>query len=126
MLDVQVGDPGQPGDELPRLGQGAAAHRQRAPNIQPQDVFACRDGDVVLVVGNDGQFAKLCEVLGRPEWVTRRALRHATRRACATSALLDPLMRAAGSGGSATRDWIAPLDAAGVPCSPRHRDRRHS
>ena len=37
------------------------------PNIQPQDVFACRDGQIVLAVGNDGQFAKLCEVLGRPE-----------------------------------------------------------
>ena len=36
------------------------------PNIQPQDVFACRDGDVALAVGNDGQFAKLCEVLGQP------------------------------------------------------------
>ena len=38
------------------------------PNIQPQDVFASRDGYLVLVVGNDGQFAKFCEVLGRPEW----------------------------------------------------------
>ena len=28
------------------------------PNIQPQDVFASRDGYMVLVVGNDGQFAK--------------------------------------------------------------------
>ena len=37
------------------------------PNIQPQDVFACRDGHVVLVVGNDGQFASFCEVLERPD-----------------------------------------------------------
>ena len=40
------------------------------PNIQPQDVFASRDGHMVLVVGNDGQFAKCCEVLGRPEWAS--------------------------------------------------------
>ncbi len=40
------------------------------PNIQPQDVFASRDGYMVLVVGNDGQFAKCCEVLGRPQWAT--------------------------------------------------------
>src|SRR3954462_4526080 len=38
------------------------------PNIQPQDVFATRNGHMVLVVGNDGQFAKCCEVLERPEW----------------------------------------------------------
>lgn len=39
----------------------------RHPNIQPQDVFACADGKFVLAVGNDGQFAKLCAVLGFPE-----------------------------------------------------------
>ena len=33
-------------------------------------MYACADGDVILVVGNDGQFAKLCEVFGRPEWVS--------------------------------------------------------
>lgn len=32
------------------------------PNIQPQDVYTCADSDVILVVGNDGQFAKLCGV----------------------------------------------------------------
>src|ERR671913_701526 len=41
----------------------------RHPNVQPQDVFACADGQIVLAVGNDGQFAKLCEVIGRPDWV---------------------------------------------------------
>ena len=33
----------------------------------PQDVFKCRDGEVVLAVGNDGQFAKMCVALERPE-----------------------------------------------------------
>ena len=37
------------------------------PNIQPQDVFRARDGYLVLVVGNDEQFARFCDVLGRPE-----------------------------------------------------------
>jgi crotonobetainyl-CoA:carnitine CoA-transferase CaiB-like acyl-CoA transferase len=36
------------------------------PNIQPQKVYSCLDGDIVLVVGNDGQFAKLCEALCLP------------------------------------------------------------
>ena len=33
------------------------------PNIQPQDVFATRDGHLVLAVGNDDQFARFCDVL---------------------------------------------------------------
>jgi crotonobetainyl-CoA:carnitine CoA-transferase CaiB-like acyl-CoA transferase len=33
----------------------------------PAGVFRCTDGELMLVVGNDGQFARTCEVLGRPE-----------------------------------------------------------
>jgi len=34
------------------------------PNIVPYQVFRASDGEVVLAVGNDAQFAKLCEALG--------------------------------------------------------------
>src|ERR1700738_2414298 len=37
------------------------------PNIQPQDVFAARDGYLVLAVGNDDQFARFCDVLARSD-----------------------------------------------------------
>jgi crotonobetainyl-CoA:carnitine CoA-transferase CaiB-like acyl-CoA transferase len=30
-------------------------------------VFRCADGELMLVVGNDAQFARTCAVLGRPE-----------------------------------------------------------
>ncbi|HEX8168119.1 MAG TPA: CoA transferase [Beijerinckiaceae bacterium] len=40
-----------------RLGNGH-------PNIVPYDVFPAADGSVILAVGNNGQFAKLCEALG--------------------------------------------------------------
>ncbi|PIB23101.1 CoA-transferase [Amylibacter kogurei] len=33
------------------------------PNIVPYRVFATSDGHVILAVGNDGQFAKLCAIL---------------------------------------------------------------
>jgi len=33
----------------------------------PSRLFHCADGDIMLVVGNDAQFVRLCEVLGRPE-----------------------------------------------------------
>jgi crotonobetainyl-CoA:carnitine CoA-transferase CaiB-like acyl-CoA transferase len=38
------------------------------PNIVPYQAFSTLDGAVVLAVGNDGQFARLCRILGRPEW----------------------------------------------------------
>lgn len=36
------------------------------PSIAPYDVYAASDGDIVLAVGNDAQFGRLCEVLGSP------------------------------------------------------------
>lgn len=49
------------GDAPERLG---SAH----PNIVPYQAFEASDGALVLAVGNDAQFARLCAVLGHPEW----------------------------------------------------------
>lgn len=47
------------GNPPPRLGN---AH----PNIVPYDVFPVADGHIIIATGNDGQWRKLCEVLGEP------------------------------------------------------------
>ncbi len=36
------------------------------PSIAPYELLSCADGDLVLAVGNDRQFAALCDVLGAP------------------------------------------------------------
>ena len=36
----------------------------RTPNIVPYQVFDAADGQFVLAVGNDSQFAKFCEAAG--------------------------------------------------------------
>lgn len=48
------------GDVPKRLG---TAH----PNIVPYQVFAARDGHIMLAVGNDAQFRRLCAILGEPD-----------------------------------------------------------
>ena len=49
------------GGQIPkRMG---AAH----PSIVPYQTFAGTDGKFVIAVGNDGQFAKLCKIIGREE-----------------------------------------------------------
>ncbi len=47
------------GNPPPRLGN---AH----PNIVPYDVFPVADGHIIIATGNDGQWRKLCDVLGEP------------------------------------------------------------
>ena len=36
----------------------------------PAGVFRCTDGELMVVVGNDAQFARTCQVLGAPELAT--------------------------------------------------------
>jgi crotonobetainyl-CoA:carnitine CoA-transferase CaiB-like acyl-CoA transferase len=97
---------------------GKVPHRagNRHPNIQPQDVFPAKDGHVVLAVGNDGQFAKLCDAIGRPDWAADpRFARNPDR--VRNEAALTPLLAERFS--AFTRaELTALLDAAGVPCGP--------
>ena len=88
----------------------------RHPNIQPQDVFAASDGQFVLAVGNDGQFAALCKVIG--DAGLARDPRFSTNAArVGANAELTALLSAAFAAWQ--RDaLVAALDAAGVPAAP--------
>jgi crotonobetainyl-CoA:carnitine CoA-transferase CaiB-like acyl-CoA transferase len=85
-------------------------------NVQPQDVFATRDGHVVLVVGNDGQFAKCCEVLGRPQWATDARFASNAGRVRNLAQLRPAIAEILSQDDSAA--WTAAFAAAGVPCGP--------
>lgn len=51
------------------LATGRAPNRMgnAHPNLAPYQTFPCADGWIIIAVGNDGQFQKLCEVLGCAE-----------------------------------------------------------
>jgi len=89
-------------------------------NIVPYQVFEVAprpDGGkdfIILAVGNDGQYAKFCEVAGRPDLASNpRYTRNADR--VRHRAELVPLLEAV----MKTRpkaDWLSRLEAAKVPC----------
>ncbi|MES2688657.1 MAG: CaiB/BaiF CoA-transferase family protein [Pseudomonadota bacterium] len=89
------------------------------PNIVPYQAFPTADGDIILAVGNDGQFAKFCVVAGRPEWSSDERFASNAQRV-ANRAALVPLLRQA-TVMRTSADWIAALEAAGVPCGPINR-----
>jgi crotonobetainyl-CoA:carnitine CoA-transferase CaiB-like acyl-CoA transferase len=89
------------------------------PNVVPYQTFPTSDGDLILAVGNDGQFAKLCAAAGIPEAATdprfaSNAARVANREACA--AAIAPAMKK-----RTTAEWVALLEPLGVPCGPINR-----
>ena len=93
-------------------GRSGNAH----PNIVPYEVFRCADGHLILAVGNDGQFAKFCEVAGKPEWATDPRFARNVDRVKNRPALV-PLVAEAMR--TRTRHaWLAALEAVGVPCGP--------
>jgi crotonobetainyl-CoA:carnitine CoA-transferase CaiB-like acyl-CoA transferase len=116
MLDVQVASLANQAMNYLVSGNTPGRTGNAHPNIQPQDVYACRDGDIILVVGNDGQFNRLCGALGQPQWAADARFATNARR-IENLGVLSAMLRAAFSG-MARDDVIARLDAAGVPCGP--------
>jgi len=86
------------------------------PNLVPYAVFECSDGWIIIATGNDGQYRRLCTLLGLPDLAgAAEYLTNADRvanRAALTGALT-----------AATRLWarrelLAACEEAGVPAGP--------
>ncbi len=114
MLDVQVATLSNQAMNYLVSGKVPQRNGNAHPNIQPQDVYACADGDMILVVGNDGQFAKLCGALERPEWANDDRFATNAQRV-RNIGELSALLRSAFATWQRER-LITLLDAAGVPC----------
>ncbi|MFL5817561.1 MAG: CaiB/BaiF CoA transferase family protein [Conexibacter sp.] len=83
------------------------------PSIAPYDLYATSDGDLVLAVGNDRQFAALCAELGCPELADDPRFASNDARVGSRDALraaLEQRLRAAPAAA-----WAQRLLAAGVP-----------
>lgn len=67
LLDAQVAMTANMGMNYLATGKIPGRAGNAHANIVPYQTFAAADGEIILAVGNDGQFAKFCEVAGRPE-----------------------------------------------------------
>jgi crotonobetainyl-CoA:carnitine CoA-transferase CaiB-like acyl-CoA transferase len=85
-------------------------------NIVPYQVFEVADGHLILAVGNDGQYVKFCNVIGRPELARDpRFARNADR--VHNRATLVPML-AAELKKRPRHEWLEALEAAKVPSGP--------
>ena len=85
-------------------------------NIVPYQSFQASDSWVVVAVGNDRQFEKLCEVIGQSELVSDERFhlnsgRVKNREELISILKLIFLTRTAG-------EWLSVLENAGIPCGP--------
>ena len=99
-------------------GRAGNAHA----NIVPYQVFEVAPDaqgapqHIILAVGNDGQFAKFCEVAGRPELAVDARFARNQDRVRHRDTLVPELAALMKTRGKA--DWLGALEAAKVPCGP--------
>jgi crotonobetainyl-CoA:carnitine CoA-transferase CaiB-like acyl-CoA transferase len=82
----------------------------------PAGVFRCTDGELMLVVGNDAQFARTCAVLGAPELATDPKFIRNNDRVVNGKEIMA--MFAGLFLKNTVRHWLDELEKAGVPSGP--------
>jgi len=86
------------------------------PSLFPYEPLPTADGELIVIAGNDGQFRKLCEVLGVPELVDDPRFAHNQDRTAHREELRPLLVERLAK---RTKDeWFRELTGAGVPSAP--------
>ncbi|GAA4949746.1 CaiB/BaiF CoA-transferase family protein [Streptomonospora halophila] len=86
------------------------------PSLFPYEPLPAADGDLIVIAGNDGQFARLCEALGRPDLVGDPRFAHNQDRTANRGELRPHLVEALAARTKA--EWFEILLAHGVACAP--------
>jgi len=97
------------GQEPDRLG---TAH----PHIVPYQAFPAEDGLLMVAVGSDAQFERLCEALGRTDLTTDARFRDNASRVAHRDFLVTLLSQEFSR--RTRNEWIPALKAIGVPAGP--------
>ena len=99
------------------LNAGNVPQRQgnSHPSIVPYQDFPTQDGNMLLAIGNDGQFARFCEAAG-VDWASDERFAANASRVVNRDTLVP--MMAALTRTRSTATWIALLEDKAVPCGP--------
>ncbi|CAG9269195.1 L-carnitine dehydratase/bile acid-inducible protein F [Paraburkholderia unamae] len=116
LLDAQIG-------AISHMAQNWFASGRQPPRLGtsseitcPYQAFTCSDGDVMVAVGNDGQFRKFCAAIGLPELAADQRFLTNPLRAAHRAELIALI--AARLAPQPVRHWIDLLEAHGIPCGP--------
>src|SRR5580704_9037841 len=113
LVDAQIGVLGNQGLNYLVSGMLPARIGNAHPNIVPYQVFPASDGYVIIACGNDGQFAKLCGVLGEPGLAQEASYKTNADRVMNRAKLVAHLSRLTGARPRA--EILGKLEAVNVP-----------
>jgi len=116
LLDVQVSALSAVAMNYLVSGKVPTRLGNRLPTVYPSDAFRCQDGYIMIIVGNDGQFKRLCEAIGleglqhdQRFQANAQRVKHADelRALIANVFLAKPAL-----------EWLDLLEKSQVPCAP--------
>jgi crotonobetainyl-CoA:carnitine CoA-transferase CaiB-like acyl-CoA transferase len=116
LLDVQVGVLANQALNYLTSGQTPQRMGNTHPNIVPYQAFAASDGHLIVTVGNDTQFRHLCEALDESEWAADPRFATNAQRVAHRELLVERLSERLIA--RPRDEWLALLEAHGVPCGP--------
>jgi crotonobetainyl-CoA:carnitine CoA-transferase CaiB-like acyl-CoA transferase len=119
LLDVQLAVLSHQALSYLATGEDPQRWGNSSPTVSPYDAFPTADGHIIVTAGNDGQFHRFCDALGVPQVAADPRFANNALRLLNRAALMPPLCLALSQDISA--NWIAKLDAAGVPAGPINR-----
>jgi len=116
LLDVQVGVLSNQAMNYLNTGEIPKRMGNAHPNVVPYQDFPTEDGYMILAIGNDGQFARLAQATGNPEWADDPRFSTNAQRVVNRETLISLLSEITRS--RTTKEWIALFENLGVPCGP--------
>ena len=97
------------GEDRGRMGNGH-------PTIVPYQTFDYSDKQIAVAVGNDAQFGRLCEAIGREDLAADERFATNPDRVASRDELVEILQRELSE--RTADEWVERVRAAGVPCGP--------
>jgi crotonobetainyl-CoA:carnitine CoA-transferase CaiB-like acyl-CoA transferase len=119
LLDVQVASLANQAANYLVAGMVPRRMGNAHPSIVPYQDFVTANGHVIVAVGNDGQFANLCATLGHSEWAADPRFSTNPERVRNRAVLIGLIQAVLAT--RTTAEWVAEMEAAGVPCGPINR-----
>src|SRR5689334_18144056 len=116
MLDTHVAWLANQGMNYLATGENPLRLGNQHPNIVPYQVFATKDGFIVLSIGNDPTFKRFCDSFGlehlpNDERFATNAARVRNRQLVTDT--LTPIMKT-----KTTAEWVGSLEALKIGCGP--------
>ncbi len=116
MLDSQVAVLENAISRYVATGEAPGKLGSRHPSIAPFATFATRDGHIAIAAGNDELWGRVARVLGREDWASDPRFATNPERVRHVEALTEEMETILSARNS--KEWLARLEAAGVPCGP--------